>query len=90
MTPHSPAFAAALAAVSALLGAPREVMRVNGASIAEWDRNDPALVEIDDAEDHITLTACSVADELRVWRAPVDIAAAVREACAWLRWEVPA
>lgn len=90
MTPHSPAFADALAAVSALLGAPSEVTRINSASLADWDRGDPALVEIDDAEDHITLTACSVGDELRVWRAPADLAAAVREACAWLRWEVPA
>lgn len=84
----APAFAAAVACVAATLGPASGVERLARSSVATWERG-PSLVEIDDAEDHVTLTACNDADDLRTWRGPADLDAAVREAAAWLGWALP-
>lgn len=88
LTPHAHAFDAAVACVVAILGAPSGVERLTRSSIATWERGS-SLVEVDDAEDHVTLTACNDADELRTWRGPADLGAAVLEAAAWLGWALP-
>lgn len=91
LTPHSPAFAAALDAVTALLGPASRVMRVNGASLAEWTRGD-AAVTLDDAEEHVVLAAIGGAGDARpsvVADDASDAEAAVRAACAWLGWPLP-
>lgn len=89
----APAFGAAVACVAAAIGPPSGVERLARSSIATWERGS-SLVEIDDAEDHVTLTACNDADDLRTWRGPADLDAAVRdaavrEAAAWLGWALP-
>ena len=91
MTPHSPAFAPALAAVSALLGPPDATERIDdppGATIARWGHAAGANLTV--RHYGITGSVVLVAERFpdgREWRAIGD--ATVRDACAWLSWEVP-
>lgn len=56
MTQHSPAFEAALADVSSLLGPPVEVRRFRRWSLAEWEI-DGASIALDDGEDRVVLSS---------------------------------
>ena len=94
MTPHSPAFAPALAAVEALLG-PADATASHpvvghGARVtfARWGRDGGVSLTVrayDDVPD-VVLVAERL-DDSRAWTAIGD--ATVRDACAWLSWEVP-
>ena len=84
MTPPSPAFAAALSAVSALLG-PADA---TDDDLARWGVRggvNLALRYHDDAD--IVLTAERLDGDARVWTAIGD--GTVRDAAAWLGWTVP-
>ena len=91
MTPHSPAFAPALAAVEALLGpadATEDIVEPYPATIVRW--GDPAGANLTVRHYGITGSVVLVAERFpdgREWRAIGD--ATVRDACAWLSWEVP-
>ena len=90
MTPPSPAFASALAAIEALLG-PADAARDDAPSIfARWRCSADACLTLrssgDDGEAVLTaerLVDCAV----REWRAIGD--GTVRDAAAWLGWTVP-
>ena len=84
MTPPSPAFAAALSAVSALLG-PADATDDDLACWGVRGGVNLALRYHDDAD--IVLTAERPNGDARTWTAIGD--ATVRDACAWLSWEVP-
>lgn len=96
MTPHSPAFAAALAAVSALLGPadyerPRTdspIVRLRPAR-ARWGRYEGASLTLADGGDDLvpTLHAERLDGDAREWRSIGD--GTVRDAAAWLGWSVP-
>ena len=91
MTPHSPAFAPALAAVEALLGpadATEDIVEPYPATIARWGHAAGANLTV--RHYGITGSVVLVAERFpddREWRAIGD--ATVRDACAWLSWEVP-
>ncbi len=95
MTPHSPAFASALAAVEALLG-PADatashpvVGRSERVTFARWGRDGGVSLTVrayDDVPD-VVLVAERLDGDSRAWTAIGD--ATVRDACAWLSWEVP-
>mgnify|MGYP003440591383 CR=1 FL=1 len=94
MTPHSPAFASALAAVEALLGpadatASHPVVGRDGRiTVASWRRDGAHLTvrAYDDVPD-VVLVAERIDGDARAWTAIGD--GTVRDACAWLSWEVP-
>ncbi len=91
LTPHSPAFASALAAVEALLGpadATEDIVEPYPATIVRW--GDAMGVNLSVRHYGITGSVVLVAerrDDDREWRAIGD--ATIRDACAWLSWEVP-
>lgn len=91
LTPHSPAFASALAAVEALLGpadATEDIVEPYPATIVRW--GDAMGVNLSVRHYGITGSVVLVAerrDDDREWRAIGD--GTVRDACAWLSWEVP-
>lgn len=92
MTPHSPAFAAALAAVSALLGAPSSVDP--GAapfcgylrSVAVW-RRDGAALELDVRGVRSVVLRAEGVPAGRSWVGAGE--ATIRDAAALLGWTVP-
>ncbi len=95
MTPHSPAFASALAAVEALLG-PADatashpvVGRSERVTFARWGRDGGVSLTVrayDDVPD-VVLVAERLDGDARTWTAIGD--GTVRDAAAWLGWSVP-
>ena len=90
MTPHSPAFLSAVAHVSALLG-PADAERENAPTVfARWRCSDGTCLTIRacvDTPDAVLVAERLSTGDFREWRAIGD--ATVRDACAWLSWEVP-
>ena len=95
MTPHAPAFDAAVACVAAILGPASSVERLalsladTWASVATWRRGGGASLSVrayDDTGDTV-IVAELIGDVGRSW--PEVDAATVREAAAWLGWPLP-
>lgn len=82
MTEHRHAFDAALATVSAILGAPSHVNHYALWSFAEWWRSG-ACITLDDGEAHPMLGSIDDAGDVRVHDATDD---GVRAACQRLGW----
>lgn len=91
MTPHSPAFADALAAVSALLGPAdnEHPLVVDGdgthPALARWWSGLVSLAVTDG--DPPVMTALRPDGDFRAWQSIGD--GTVRDAAAWLGWQVP-
>ncbi len=95
MTPHSPAFADALAAVSALLGPADATERRplpaadSHVTVARWGRVGGVSLSVrayDDVPD-VVLVAERLDGDARTWTAIGD--GTVRDAAAWLGWSLP-
>jgi hypothetical protein len=94
LTPHSPAFASALAAVDALLGPADATERAplpaadSHVTVARWGRDGGVSLTVrayDDVPD-VVLVAERL-DDSRAWTVIGEHS--VRDACAWLSWQVP-
>lgn len=99
MTQPAPAFDAAVACVSAILGPPDATERLalsladTWATVALWSRDEGASLSVRAYDDTpgVVLVAEPLGDVGRSWPAvdAADLAAAVREAAAWLGWALP-